>query len=176
MLCCAIICGASSPDLVTSALQQFEVLLLVGAGIGVTPFASVLADLVNRMEAERAYAASGQVTTDTERDCRRAMCMAQSPDAAELASSAHRCPAHGCPGLFAAAAPGQLVADCERPHGLPAHEASTSPRSALALRPARYDVSIACCRGRWSAPPRGAAGRRPAAAPRCAACRPGPSR
>ena len=39
-------------------LQQFEVLLLVGAGIGVTPFASVLADLVNRMEAERAYAAA----------------------------------------------------------------------------------------------------------------------
>ena len=33
----------------------------MGAGIGVTPFASVLADLVNRMEAERAYAASGQV-------------------------------------------------------------------------------------------------------------------
>ena len=33
-------------------------LLLVGAGIGVTPFASVMADLINRMEAERAYAAA----------------------------------------------------------------------------------------------------------------------
>jgi hypothetical protein len=41
-----------------TVLQEFEVLLLVGAGIGVTPFASVLADLVNRMEAERAYAAN----------------------------------------------------------------------------------------------------------------------
>ena len=39
-------------------MQQFEVLLLVGAGIGVTPFASVMADLINRMEAERAYAAA----------------------------------------------------------------------------------------------------------------------
>ena len=34
-------------------VQEYEVLLLVGAGIGVTPFASVLADLVNRMESQR---------------------------------------------------------------------------------------------------------------------------
>ena len=34
-------------------MQEYEVLLLVGAGIGVTPFASVLADLVNRMESQR---------------------------------------------------------------------------------------------------------------------------
>ena len=58
----------SAVTLISCDSQQFEVLLLVGAGIGVTPFASVLADLVNRMEAERAYAASGQVTTDLARE------------------------------------------------------------------------------------------------------------
>ena len=30
--------------------QDYEVVVLVGAGIGVTPFASVLADMVNKME------------------------------------------------------------------------------------------------------------------------------
>lgn len=37
------------PDLIR-ILQDYEVVVLVGAGIGVTPFASVLADLVHRME------------------------------------------------------------------------------------------------------------------------------
>ena len=34
-------------------VQDYEIVLLVGAGIGVTPFASVLADLVNRMESHK---------------------------------------------------------------------------------------------------------------------------
>ena len=33
--------------------QDYEVVVLVGAGIGVTPFASVLADLVNRLESKK---------------------------------------------------------------------------------------------------------------------------
>lgn len=31
-------------------MQDYEVVVLVGAGIGVTPFASVLADMVNKLE------------------------------------------------------------------------------------------------------------------------------
>ena len=33
--------------------QDYEVVLMVGAGIGVTPFASVLADLVNRLNSKK---------------------------------------------------------------------------------------------------------------------------
>lgn len=33
--------------------QDYEVVVMVGAGIGVTPFASVLADLVNRLESKK---------------------------------------------------------------------------------------------------------------------------
>ncbi len=34
-------------------MQDYETVVLVGGGIGVTPWASVLADLVNRIEAMR---------------------------------------------------------------------------------------------------------------------------
>ena len=33
--------------------QDYEVVVLVGGGIGVTPFASVLADLVNRLNSNK---------------------------------------------------------------------------------------------------------------------------
>lgn len=48
-------CGVPPPQDPTGfgGVQEYEVLLLVGAGIGVTPFASVLADLVNRMDSQR---------------------------------------------------------------------------------------------------------------------------
>lgn len=47
--------------------QDYEVLLLVGAGIGVTPFASVLADMVNRLESracKHCGAVDPQITSD----------------------------------------------------------------------------------------------------------------
>lgn len=43
-------------------LQDYEVVVLVGAGIGVTPFASVLADMVNKLESGNTCEECGHVT------------------------------------------------------------------------------------------------------------------
>ncbi len=45
--------GHPLTDVLSWWLQDYEVVLMVGAGIGVTPFASVLGDLVNRLETKK---------------------------------------------------------------------------------------------------------------------------
>ena len=51
--CFALCADWRSMKSLSHSPQDYEVVLMVGAGIGVTPFASVLADLVNRLNSKK---------------------------------------------------------------------------------------------------------------------------